>query len=150
MNDLPNVSKTLIFYLFADDTNIYYESKNLSDLIKIVNREVIFAKEWLDANNLFLNIDKANCIIFQCSDSNTPFLTTIKIGKKHIKRVKFVKFLGLLLDEHLTWKCHLSDPSRRLARMCGMFFKLKHSLPLDVLVCLYNAVFLSFLHVLIV
>ena len=33
INDLPNTSKKLTFYLFADDTNIYYESKDLSDLI---------------------------------------------------------------------------------------------------------------------
>ena len=41
INDLPNASKKHVFYLFADDTNIYYESKDLSDLIKIVNRELI-------------------------------------------------------------------------------------------------------------
>ena len=28
INDLPNASKKLTFYLFADDTNIYYESKD--------------------------------------------------------------------------------------------------------------------------
>ena len=28
INDLPNISKILNFYLFADDTNIYYESNN--------------------------------------------------------------------------------------------------------------------------
>ena len=30
-NDLPNISKILNFYLFADDTNIYYESNSLRD-----------------------------------------------------------------------------------------------------------------------
>ena len=29
INDLPNISKSLNFYLFADDTNIYYESDSL-------------------------------------------------------------------------------------------------------------------------
>ena len=32
ISDLPNVSKKLKFYHFADDTKIYYESKNVSDL----------------------------------------------------------------------------------------------------------------------
>ena len=31
INDLPNISKILNFYLFADDTNIYYESNSLRD-----------------------------------------------------------------------------------------------------------------------
>ena len=145
INDLPNVSKKLTFYLFADDTNIYYESKDLLNLIKIVNKELRLVKKWLDANKLSLNIDKTNYIIFHSSSVNVPSRSDIKIGKKHIKRVKFVKFLGLLLDEHLSWKYHLSELSKKLARTCGMFFKIRNLLPLDVLFCLYNALFLPFL-----
>ena len=145
INDLPNASKKLTFYLFADDTNIYYESKDLFNLIKIVNKELRLVKKWLDANKLSLSIDKTNYIIFHSSSVNVPSGSDIKIGKKHIKRVKFVKFLGLLLDEHLSWKYHLSELSKKLARTCGMFFKIRNLLPLDVLVCLYNALFLPFL-----
>ena len=54
INDLPNASKKLTFYLFADDTNIYYESKDLFNLIKIVNKELRLVKKWLDANTLSL------------------------------------------------------------------------------------------------
>ena len=45
INDLPNDSKKLTFYLFADDTNIYYESKNLSYLAKVVNKELRLVKK---------------------------------------------------------------------------------------------------------
>ena len=40
VNDLPNVSKHLRFYLFADDTNIYFEAKDLETLQKIMSREL--------------------------------------------------------------------------------------------------------------
>ena len=40
INDLRNVSKFLQFYLFVDDTNIYYESSDLSNIQKILNREL--------------------------------------------------------------------------------------------------------------
>ena len=145
INDLPNASKKLTFYLFADDTNIYYECNDLPNLVKIVNKELRLVKKWLDANKLSLNIDKTNYIIFHSSSVKVPSDSDIKIGKKHIKRVKFVKFLGLLLDEHLIWRYHLSELSKKLARTCGMFFKIRNLLPLDVLICLYNALFLSFL-----
>ena len=69
----------------------------------------------------------------------------IQIGKKHIKRVRFVKFLGLPRDEHLSWKYHLSGLSKKLAKTCGMFFKVRNLLPIDVLISLHNALFLSFL-----
>ena len=37
INDLPNISKILNFYLFSDDTNIYYESNSLIELEMTVN-----------------------------------------------------------------------------------------------------------------
>ena len=70
INDLPNASKKLTFYLFADDTNIYYESKDLSNLTKVVNKELRLVKKWLDANKLSLNVDKTNYIIFHSSYVN--------------------------------------------------------------------------------
>ena len=114
-------------------------------MTKIVKKGLRLVKKWLDANKLSLNIDKTNYIIFHSSSVNVPSGSDIKIGKKHIKRVKFVKFLGFLLDEHRSWKYHLSEPSKKLARTCGMFFKIRNLLPLDVLLCLYNALFVSFL-----
>ena len=49
INDLPSVSKFLTFYLFADDTNIYYESSDLLNIQKIVNRELCKVRKWLEA-----------------------------------------------------------------------------------------------------
>ena len=60
INDLPNTSKVLNFYLFADDTNIYYESKSLQDLEKTINKELNKLSLWLNVNRESLNIDKTN------------------------------------------------------------------------------------------
>ena len=56
------------------------------------------------------------------------------------------KFLSLLLDELFSWKYHLSEFYKRLVRTCGMLSKIKNLLPLDVSICLHNALFLFFLH----
>ena len=40
MNDLPNISKHLKFFLFADDTSIYFDSNNIFMLQKVINREL--------------------------------------------------------------------------------------------------------------
>ena len=40
VNDLPSISKQLKFYLFADDTNIYCDGDTLTNLSKIVNKEL--------------------------------------------------------------------------------------------------------------
>lgn len=145
INDLPNSSSLLSFYLFADDTNIYFEAENLDMLQRIVNRELKKVKEWLDVNKLSLNIDKTNFIIFKSPQHSSLETVNIKIGNQPVKQSRYVKFLGILLDEHLSWKYHLSELSKKLARTCGMFFKIRHFLPIDVLICLYNSLFSSFL-----
>ena len=64
INDLPNISNKLKFYLFADDTNIFFQNSNLDILEKTVNRELGKLTLWLNANRLALNISKTNFVIF--------------------------------------------------------------------------------------
>ena len=40
INNLPRLSKVLSFYLFADDTNIYFKSSNNVHLQEVMNREL--------------------------------------------------------------------------------------------------------------
>ena len=42
----------LDFYLFADDTNIYYESDTIQDLEKTINKEQHKLYLWLNINRL--------------------------------------------------------------------------------------------------
>ena len=119
-------------------------SDNLNKLVKIVNTELRSLKKWLDANKLSLNVEKTNFMIFHSLYNRIDENPIIKIGKKTIQRAKFVKFLGLLLDENLSWKFHLKELSTKLARTCGVISKVKSLLSVDVLLCLYNSLFLFF------
>ena len=91
------------------------------------------------------SIDKTNFIIFKSPQHSASETVSIKIGNLPIKQTCYVKFLGVLLDENLSWKYHLPELSKKLARTCGMFFKVRHFLPISVLVCLYNCLFSPFL-----
>ena len=70
---------------------------------------------------------------------------SIKIGNQHVRQAKYVKFLGLFLDKHLSWNYHLCELSKKLSRTCGIFFKIRHLLSTNVLIPLYNSLFHSFL-----
>ena len=60
INDLPNTSKVLHFFLFADDINIYYEAESPEKLGHVMNKELSELHKWLVVNRLSLNIDKTN------------------------------------------------------------------------------------------
>ena len=102
INDLPLASSKLAFYLFADDTNIYYEAESLTKLQCVVNKELKKVKMWLDVNKLSLNIDKTNFVIFKSPQHFSPETTTIRFGNLPVKQTCYVKFLGVLLDENLS------------------------------------------------
>ena len=109
INDLPNVSKHLTFYLFADDTNIYFESSDLSYIQKIVNRELRKVRKWLETNRLALNTDKTNFVILHSQKQRLTEHTVLKIGRKKIKEEPYIEFLGKMLDSNLSWKFHLAE-----------------------------------------
>ena len=133
MNDLPYVSKVLQFYLFADDTSIYYDANDLITLQKVINRELRKVRKWLEANRLALNISKTNYVIFHQPSIKINEFIKIKLGWKAINQVNCIKYLGIFIDSTLSWKPHVTELSKKLARNCGIFFKIRHYVNPDTL-----------------
>ena len=73
----------------------------------MVNKEVKKVKKWLDVNTLSLNIDKTNFIVFKSHQHFSPETIGIKTGNHPVKQTCYVKFLGFLLDENISWKYHI-------------------------------------------
>ena len=138
MNDIVNCSGILYFLLFADDTNIFYSSKNHIDLMKTVNDELHKLSEWFRANKLSLNVNKTNYILFgnrskACFDSNFCIL----FDNKLLERVANTKFLGVFIDEDLNWKHHTSQIALKVSRNIGVLNRVKYILSSEILLTLY-------------
>ena len=88
-----------------------------------MNRELRNVKKWLDANHLVLNIDKTNFVTFYSLRTKLPEPIVIRFCRKKIQREKYVNFLGVLLDENLSWKYHIYELSKKLSRTIGIFYK---------------------------
>ena len=81
-------------------------------------------------NHLSLNIDKTNFVIFHTPRVEIPEPVIVKFGRKNIQRENCVKFLGVLLDANLSWKHHINELSKKVSRILGLFYKIRHYLPL--------------------
>ena len=119
INDLPNILEILKFYLFADDTNIYYVHDNLKKPERIINKELEWLNHWLNVNRLSLNISKTNFVIFHPFNKPMKNYITLKINKMVICEEKYVKYLGLLIDATLSWDPHIDNLSKKIARALG-------------------------------
>ncbi len=72
----------------------------------IFNNNLSMLNNWLKANKLSLNIKESKYIIFHIKKKNIQSLT-LTIDNVNIERVAEFNFLGLSLDEHLTWTCYI-------------------------------------------
>ena len=145
INDLPNVSNILDFYLFADDTNIYYEDKSLHNLEKTVNQELRKLYLWLSVNRLSLNLSKTNFVIFHPFNKPLKENVTIKFNKKAISEKKSIKYLGVLIDSTLCWKDHILNTSIKLSRAVGILYKIRPFVTTKIMKDIYYALIYSHL-----
>ena len=56
-----------------------------------------------------------------------------------------MKYLGVLIDDQLNWKYHINFVCGKLKRANGALSKLRHCVPNEILISLYNSLFHSHL-----
>ena len=101
--------------------------------------------EELEANKLALNIEKTRFAVFHSPAKKLTEPILLKLGRKKIICANHVKCFGVLLDKTLSWRSHLVELSRNLVKSVGIFYKLRHYVPLDILIPIYYALFYPFL-----
>ena len=146
INDLPNISCKLKFFLFADDTNIYYESTDLKELEKTVNQELKLLSQWLNVNRLALNVKKTNFVIFRSNRKAANYNVVLILNRKALAQKVHVKYLGILMDQHLSWKYQISHISKKVSRGVGILSKLRHFLDSKLLRNIYYCLVYSYLN----
>ncbi len=144
VNDIPSSSKHFSFVLFADDTNIFLSHPNLNTLTHIFNTELIKVSNWFKANKLSLNVSKTNYIHFSKKKHNTP-PTNIMIDNTLIHPVEHTKFLGVIIDQNLSWKHHISKITNQVSKNIGILRKLRSTFPKHILFSLYNTLILPYI-----
>ena len=146
INDLPNISKLLDFYLFADDTNIYYEADTPERLELVLNKELKHLHTWLIVNRLSLNIDKTNFVVFHPYNKPSKHKITLKIQKKAISEKNHVKYLGIMIDSGLTWQDHIDCITQKMSRAIGLMYKIRPFVNKKTMRILYYSLLFSHLN----
>ena len=99
---------------------------------------------WFKANKLTLNSDKSSFTIFKSNRKSIPNLPdTIEFHDQKIKRTSHIKFLGVTLDENLTWNCHINELCSKLKRLFHIFYNIRNLLLKDNIKTIYYALIYS-------
>ena len=147
INDLSNATNMFRILMYADDTTLSTTLNTTEDTNNItnINNALKEIDLWLKLNKLSLNIDKSQYMIFHSKQKRYE-KPKIMIEETEIEQVETFNFLGLTIDQHLTWKPHTSKISSKISRAMGIINKLKHFLPLHVKKILYSSLVLPHLN----
>ena len=137
------MSDCLKFILFADDTNLFCSGYDIIKLSEVVTKELNKLKDWFAVNKLSLNVNKTNYMIF--SNKNCVLDVKIQISNIEITRVKVTKFLGVLIDEKLSWNEHIALVKSKISKSIFLLNRAKQVLNNRALHTLYNSIVLPYL-----
>ena len=144
INDLHNCVFYSETYHFADDTHLFhvlskhngrYSTKKLNNDLKSLNH-------WLLANKISLNASKTEAIYFREKGTQKPDVKLKINGVKILVKSK-IKYLGLILDEYLTWVPHINTVVSRLKRANNLLAIARHYVPRELLLQIYYGQFFS-------
>ena len=96
VNDQPDSILQSHVLMYADDTVIFYASKEVSEIERVLNNQLANLHKWLLENNLFLNKEKTECVLF----GSSPRLCKVQnfsiiLGNQALRCVVEFKYLGI-------------------------------------------------------
>ena len=138
INDLPNMSDLAKFILYADDANIIVTGNSEEEVQAKLQYITTLLIKWVDINGLALNLKKTHFMVFTNRRLDLNKIDVNIAGVK-IARVTEARFLGVIMDEKMTWSKHISAIKTKMARYMGIMYRIKRHLPLETRLQLFHS-----------
>lgn len=138
INDLCQLNMTNgKIFCFADDTALSFYGDTWEDTYKHAEVGIQQVSNWLKYNLLSLNLNKTKYMAFSISKSSEPpidFKLTVHSCNNNppfcnclqIQRTSSMKYLGVVLDDKLSWKGHIDMVTSRVRKLIWVFKRLRH------------------------
>jgi len=137
MNDIQYCSRDCNLYLFADDTNVFVSGKTVPDVTNKANNCMCDLNSWFLCNRLSLNLDKTYFSVFGAGKADINFELTI--DGTVIKQVNTCKYLGIMIDDKLSWQDHIDFVYNKVVRFVSIFYRIRHRLSCELSKMMYFA-----------
>ena len=150
INDISRSSDLGTFILFADDTNIFVVGNTSSEAYHKANQLLKSVQRYMYLNKLHINMSK--CCYIHFIPKHTKQLNgqddsshQLLLDDFPIKKVSQTKFLGVIIDDQLSWEPHITALKRKLNHASATLYRIRDSLPECLHKDLYHTLFESHL-----
>ena len=124
VNDIVSCSDLAEFVLFADDTNIFVTGNDENEVYRKANLVIKEVSNYMKSNKLHINIGKTCYMHFRPGLSRTtqtcararPYEKNLKLklDDEKVQKVQSTRFLGVIIDDKLSWDPHLDHLTSKL------------------------------------
>lgn len=144
-NDLPRVilDEATMVTNYADDTNVLVAGNTFSEIEDKTRVNMSQISDWFHNNSLLLNTAKTNCILFRHSRNNKSYPAQIKVNNVDVALTNSTKFLGVTIDQHMSWADHVQVLCGKLSKVCYSIKELKKVVDESTLLTAYYGNFYS-------
>ncbi len=152
INDISKCIPNHEIKLFADDTNLFTHGKDIKLLVSQTNTLLSELNIWFITNKLSLNADKTYYSVYSptkpvCLSVYSPTKPVclkqenleLSINRLTLEQVKICKYLGVIIDEELSWKDHIKYVIKKIVKFASIFYKLRSLIPSYCLKQIYYA-----------
>lgn len=128
---------------YADDTSLLVTAALYPEMVASAGGLMESANNWFSGNKMILNNTKTNIVLFKNSRAGIESPNNIKINNSVLELTSSAKFLGLHIDDTLSWSKHVSEVCKKLEAACYAIRVLSRYLDLNSLRSVYFANFES-------
>ncbi len=148
INDLLKQSFSGSVCAFADDIAFLYSDRHINNLFLNIQCDLNVLREWCVENKMSVNADKTKYVNFGHKGfkfQNDVKYHTINCFNTNIcqcpklEQVNSFKYLGVMLDERMSWKIHIQNLHSTLRRRIRQFYYLRNFCKTELLRTLYFA-----------
>ena len=140
VNDFKNCLNDSNSTMFADNTSILLQNNDIKKRFDTDNKELQLVDQCWIANRLSINISKTKYVLFRTAQSK---LTTKKqdlvLRQNKIEQVEYIKFLGVYIQEHLTWSRQINHLVFKLCNVLGSVIEVTSLLSKRSLLLIYHS-----------
>lgn len=134
---------------FADDVALRYSERNWETIWNALNNDLKILRKWCNNNKMIVNTNKTKFINFDLKKYRFEEVLKFHVDENcrrdnncnclKIEQVDNIKYLGVNIDETLSWTFHISQLQTQLRRNVRTFYFLRNYVSNDLLRTLYFA-----------
>ena len=107
-NNILNACHTSTLSLNADDTEMHCSLKNIDLAVYNVNKDLKSVRHWFCSNGLICNTKKSEAMIIASHKALKTNQDFYIFTDSVLKEQRHFKYLGMVVDESLSWNNHVS------------------------------------------